>query len=373
MILLVKAHTTKQRKKKKTNLPMNEATLDGMNNNVKKSHMKDKSNTSTSRCVQNDDEATHHQLFPNSFTVTMCDPVTTIQIRRNEYEDKPPVMTFGWEDFPLVMSSTYQIFVVQASNIINDDDDDDNDDYHHYTTNVEDGNCHFLPATVTKEDGTPVRSILRKKTKKKKLNSTVQNPTKSVYRDEHRRPKHETVVRFDAVHVREHSLTTILPVPVSVPTTTTEIEEEDEDDEERQECVDTSKSTNGGGYCDDSDSVRLPVMLDWSHARHTKSISVDDYELIRERRHGWLERGQLSRLPYERRKYLLERVSVLTSHDLQQAEQAWNMVEKDNNNNNNRKKKKRSHHEHHHIGRPISKTITHSPARGKRLGSIPIQ
>lgn len=111
-------------------------------------------------------------------------------------------------------------------------------------------------------------------------------------------------VRFGAVHIREHSLTTMLPSR----TTTS---------------ADNASNRNIFCHRDDDGDLRLPVTLDWSHAPFPKSISVDDYESIRERRHGRVQRGQLIPIPYSRRKYLLEHVGTMTRHDLQDAIDAW--------------------------------------------------
>mmetsp|Transcript_28522 Transcript_28522/g.69398 ORF Transcript_28522/g.69398 Transcript_28522/m.69398 type:complete len:278 (-) Transcript_28522:119-952(-) len=110
-------------------------------------------------------------------------------------------------------------------------------------------------------------------------------------------------VRFDAVHIREHSITTFLPPTTITKTNAGTI----------KVCIMRARK----------DDVRLPVTLDWSHTLRSKSISVNDYELIRERRHNRNERGQLTRLPYHRRKYLLEKIGALTEQDLQVADEAW--------------------------------------------------
>jgi hypothetical protein len=58
----------------------------------------------------------------------------------------------------------------------------------------------------------------------------------------------------------------------------------------------------------------LPLTLDWKHAK-TRSISIDDYEWMRDRQ-GRTPRGRLHKLEYWQRKQLLHRVSGITEQHL---------------------------------------------------------
>lgn len=118
--------------------------------------------------------------------------------------------------------------------------------------------------------------------------ASSQGETKStvIRTDGHRhqsRPReivHTKFVRFDSVHIREHSVTI----------------------GDHDLC---------GGF---------PAMtLDWPHTETCLSIAIDDYESIRERQ-GRTPRGRPRKREHGERKQLLRQVGGIPEHDLQCAE-----------------------------------------------------
>jgi hypothetical protein len=89
-------------------------------------------------------------------------------------------------------------------------------------------------------------------------------------------PRREKLVRFDWVHIREHSITV-------------------------------------GDH--DCGSGTISVSLDWPHTLSSRSIALEDYESIRERQ-GRLPRGRLRKLQDWHRKQLLFSVGCTTEDDL---------------------------------------------------------
>lgn len=84
-------------------------------------------------------------------------------------------------------------------------------------------------------------------------------------------------VRFDSVHIREHSITV--------------------------------RDLDGH-------QGSITVTLDWPHTQSSRSIALDDYESIRERQ-GRSPRGRLRKLHPWQRKQLVRRVGSITEGDLQ--------------------------------------------------------
>ncbi|KAL3924404.1 MAG: hypothetical protein SGILL_001065 [Bacillariaceae sp.] len=85
------------------------------------------------------------------------------------------------------------------------------------------------------------------------------------------------VVRFDAVHIREHSIT-----------------------------------VGDHDWCEGT----LALTLDWPHTEQPKSMLISDYESLRERQ-GRTPRGRLPKLEHWQRKQILRRVGGISDEDLQ--------------------------------------------------------
>lgn len=166
-----------------------------------------------------------------------------IKITRPE---QPDVTSFSWSDFPLLTEEFVYV-----------------DSYRKQGKAA----LRHMESSASKTELSPQRPF--HVTKKSKTVGSI--PSR----------KSTKKVRFDAVHIREHSIT-----------------------------------LGDHEWCEDS----LPITLDWPHSAQSKSMFVSAYEQLRERQ-GRVPRGRLPKLEHWQRKQLLKRVGCMTEEELQQIEE----------------------------------------------------
>ena len=133
-------------------------------------------------------------------------------------------------------------------------------------------------ATTSQEPTKTTRPQHERKAASHKRSKTI--ATSGVFTQSVIKKGHKKSVSFDAVHIREHSVT---------------IGDHD--------------------WCEGT----LAVSLDWPHTIKPKSMFLDDYEHLRERQ-GRVSRGRLPKLDHLQRKHLLKHVGGVSDEDLQQIE-----------------------------------------------------
>jgi hypothetical protein len=176
---------------------------------------------------------------------------TTMEIAplKIEITPAPPLYrkkTFSWDDFPLLTEDCVYV----------------------------DSCWQKRKAAIAQTELTTTGSRTREKTRP--LHAKSRHTARSKTAVPRKSRISNKTVRFDAVHIREHSIT---------------IGDHD--------------------WCEGT----LAITLDWPHAA-VRSMFVSDYESLRERQ-GRVPRGRLPKLDHEQRKQLLKRVGGISDEDLQ--------------------------------------------------------
>jgi hypothetical protein len=170
---------------------------------------------------------------------------------------------FSWEDFPLLTENIVYVDSAwqqrkaairqlerQPSSKLHQDTDDENDV----------SSLNIMKTTLYKNPATKLP--LRKSHKTRAKSCSRKRGSRNVH--------------FDAVHVREHTVT-----------------------------------LGDHEWCDGA----LAVTLDWPHTSEPKSMLIHDYESMRERQ-GRVPRGRLPKLEHWQRKQLLQRVGGLSEDEI---------------------------------------------------------
>jgi hypothetical protein len=208
-------------------------------------------------------------IFTDSVTLP------TIQITRPNLSE-----SFSWSDFPLLTESLGYVDPAwqpnKAAGIrLKEQEKSNSDKRINLQENKDENDLFSFDMTNTLKIPSSTKAALRKIS-----DSQYKSSNTTTLRKRTNSNKRIRNVRFDAVHIREHSVT-----------------------------------LGDHDWCEGS----LAISLDWPHVATSKSMLIDDYESMRERQ-GRVPRGHLPKLEYWQRKQLLQRVGGMTEVELQAME-----------------------------------------------------
>jgi hypothetical protein len=183
--------------------------------------------------------------------------------------------SFSWSDFPLLTQDVVYVDPAfqprKATTVLKKQDQSSNGQHTKFQERNDEND--LLSSNVTR----PFKvSSSTKPALHKALTAQARTTNTTALREQTKNTTSIRKIRFDAVHIREHSVT-----------------------------------VGDHDWCEGI----LAVTLDWPHVSTPKSMLISDYEYMRERQ-GRVPRGHLPKLEHWQRKQLLERVGGMTEEEL---------------------------------------------------------